>query len=515
MNIYLIELMIFLVVALLVTVIMKAKKIHKLGLAIFILLVVLAASLVGTFVLEKPKVDIQSQKIKLEINQYTGLAVPHTTYHMQDVTSSVKVKGKVYYNKIGTYKIQYEVPTILGNYTVEQTIDIVDKIPPTITLKGDKECNVSYSSEYKEEGFTVEDNSQEDLTQKVKIEKEEISDNEYHMVYSVEDSAGNKAEERRIIHIIDDVAPKIQLNGSASMKILLNGGYKEKGATAVDEKDGDLSDSIKISGKVNTAKVGEYKIEYKVSDKSGNEAKKTRKVTVYKKEENKTVTPTPTQTQTQSNNSGNTGIIYLTFDDGPSSSITPKILDILKKKNVKATFFILNYSSSLEYLVKREYNEGHSIGIHGYSHTYSQIYTSEDAFMNNITKLQEKIKKTIGYSPTIIRFPGGSSNTVSRNYNKGIMTRLTKKVVANGFKYYDWNVSSGDAGGAKTSTQVYNNVTKNLKKNRSNVVLMHDFGGNTKTLNALSDIIDYGLKNGYTFKTITMSTPMVTHHVNN
>ena len=135
--------------------------------------------------------------------------------------------------------------------------------------------------------------------------------------------------------------------------------------------------------------------------------------------------------------------------------------------------------------------------------------------MNNITKLQQKIKKTIGYSPTIIRFPGGSSNTVSRNYNKGIMTRLTKKVVANGFKYYDWNVSSGDAGGAQTSTQVYNNVVNNLSKSRSNVVLMHDFGGNTKTLNALSDIIDYGLKNGYTFKPITKDTPMVTHHINN
>ena len=95
------------------------------------------------------------------------------------------------------------------------------------------------------------------------------------------------------------------------------------------------------------------------------------------------------------------------------------------------------------------------------------------------------------------------------------MTRLTKKVLANGFKYYDWNVSAGDAGGASTSKQVYNNVTKNLMKNSSNVVLMHDFGGNTKTLNALSDIIDYGLKNGYTFKPITANIPMVTHHVNN
>ena len=135
--------------------------------------------------------------------------------------------------------------------------------------------------------------------------------------------------------------------------------------------------------------------------------------------------------------------------------------------------------------------------------------------MNNVTKLQKKIATTIGYGPTIIRFPGGSSNTVSKNYNKGIMSRLTKTVIDAGFRYYDWNVSSGDAGGAQNSTQVYNNVVNNLSKSRSNVVLMHDFGGNTKTLNALSDIIDYGLENGYVFKPITADTPMVTHHINN
>ncbi len=535
MNLYLIEVIVFLIMILIITLIFKAKNIHKLGLVLSVFLLIFVGSISATYVLEKPKLDIKGQEMNLEVNQYGKVEIPHTTYHMKDVTSSVDVKGNIDYTKPGTYKIQYEVPTITGKYSLDQTVNIVDTTPPTITLKGDKECNLSYSAEYKEAGYTVEDNSSENLTEKVKVEKEEISDTEYDIVYSVEDSAGNKATERRKVHIIDDVSPTIKLKGSANMKVLLNNKYKENGATAVDAKDGDLSDKIKISGTVNTAKVGEYTIKYSVSDKAGNKAEKTRKVTVYKKEnievkqpvDTKTqtqtqtqpstqpVTQTTTQSQNQNNKSGNKGVIYLTFDDGPSSNITPKILNILKKKNVKATFFILNYGSSLEYLIKREYNEGHSIGIHGYSHTYSKIYTSEEAFMNNITKLQKKIKNTIGYSPTIIRFPGGSSNTVSRNYSKGIMTRLTKKVVANGFKYYDWNVSSGDAGGARTSKQVYNNVTKGLKKNRSNVVLMHDFGGNTKTLNALSDIIDYGLKNGYTFKPITMSTPMVTHSVNN
>lgn len=531
MNLYLIELVFFLVVALFFIIIFKAKKFHNLGLALSISFLLFVVCISGTYVFEKPKFDITSEVVNLEVNQYASVAIPHTTYHMKDVTSSVQADGNINYNKTGSYKIQYQVPTITGKYSFDQTVNVVDTVPPTITLKGDKTYNLSYSDKYKEPGYTVEDNSFEDLNDKVKTEKEQINNSEYNIVYSVEDSSGNTAIVKRKVYIVDDVPPTINLKGSSSTKVLLNNKYTEKGATAVDEKDGDLSDEIKISGKVNTSKVGTYKIKYTVSDKSGNKAEKIRTVTVYKDQEKikdqETETPkdkenkddkkttTSTQTKTSTNKGKNTGIIYLTFDDGPSSSITPKILDILKKKNVKATFFILNYSSSLEYLVKREYNEGHSIGIHGYSHVYSEIYKSDEAFMNNITKLQKKIKKTTGYSPTIIRFPGGSSNTVSRHYSKGIMTRLTKKVVEEGFKYYDWNVSSEDAGGASTSSQVYNYVTKNLVKNRSNVVLMHDFSGNTKTLNALSDIIDYGLENGYTFKAITSDTPMVKHGVNN
>ena len=88
-------------------------------------------------------------------------------------------------------------------------------------------------------------------------------------------------------------------------------------------------------------------------------------------------------------------------------------------------------------------------------------------------------------------------------------------MVSRGYHYFDWNVSSGDAGGSKTKQQVYNNVVNGLDKNRANVVLMHDFENNFKTLNALSDIIDYGLANGYKFLSIDMSTPLVRHSVNN
>ena len=209
------------------------------------------------------------------------------------------------------------------------------------------------------------------------------------------------------------------------------------------------------------------------------------------------------------------GVIYLTFDDGPSASITPKVLDILKKENVKATFFVLNYSKANEKLIKRIVNEGHTIGIHGYSHVYSKIYKSKTAFLNNVYSLQEKIEKLTGVKTKYMRFPGGSSNTVSRHYSKGIMSRLVGEMLGRGFRYYDWNVSSGDAGGAKTSNDVYRNVTKNLSKKRGNMILCHDFSGNTKTLNALPKIIKYAKKNGYTFKAIDDGTPLYMHPVNN
>lgn len=209
------------------------------------------------------------------------------------------------------------------------------------------------------------------------------------------------------------------------------------------------------------------------------------------------------------------GIVYLTFDDGPTLDSTPQILDILEQKNVKATFFVINYGEQKEELIKRENRQGHTVALHGYTHTYSEIYQSVDTALENFRKIQEKVKQTTGKESHIIRFPGGSSNTISRKYCPGVMTDLTKRVVEEGYIYFDWNVDSDDAGKAKTSEQVYNNVVSGLKENRANVVLMHDFAGNEKTINALSNIIDYGIENGYIFRPITEKTEMVTHSVNN
>ncbi len=207
-------------------------------------------------------------------------------------------------------------------------------------------------------------------------------------------------------------------------------------------------------------------------------------------------------------------VIYLTFDDGPSRSSTPRILDILKRHDVKATFFEINPADADLDLTKRIVEEGHTLAIHGYSHEYHDIYESEEAYRENIDKLRDKFLDITGKWVNITRFPGGSSNTIS-HFNPGVMSRLSERLPEWGYSYYDWNVSSGDAGGAKNSYDVYASVIREIERGNTNIVLMHDFSGNEKTIGALEDVIEYGEENGYTFLPITPSTPVVHHPILN
>ena len=306
------------------------------------------------------------------------------------------------------------------------------------------------------------------------------------------------------------------VNSNSSANVITNN--TDKKANDVDSNTWAINTNTSAN---TTSKETENKTAEKEENKTNTQSQNTTKNTTTNTtketpKENKTNTDTSGSSKKESSSSNEfAGVIWLTFDDGPSANITPKVLDILKKENIKATFFVINYSSSNEHLVKRAVEEGHTIGIHGYSHEYSKIYKSKETFMNNVYTLQDRIQKSTGVKTMYTRFPGGSSNTVSKKYCKGIMTELTKEMLAKGFKYYDWNISSGDAGGAKTAKDVYNNVTKNLSKKRGNMVLMHDFGSNKKGLEALPDIIAYGKKNGYTFAAIDDKTPMYAQHVNN
>ena len=204
-------------------------------------------------------------------------------------------------------------------------------------------------------------------------------------------------------------------------------------------------------------------------------------------------------------------IAYLTFDDGPSIN-TMKILDILDQYNVKATFFVI-YHKGMMKQYKAIVDRGHTIALHSYTHDYSKIYKSEKGYYSDLNKIHAYVKKTTGVDSRIIRFPGGSSNTVSNKYNKGIMKTLKSSVTKNGYYYHDWNVSSGDAGGINRKASVLlGNVKKGVGKKKVINVLMHDTGkSKMTTVEALPSIIEYIRKQGYSFEALTEDSVLIQH----
>lgn len=206
--------------------------------------------------------------------------------------------------------------------------------------------------------------------------------------------------------------------------------------------------------------------------------------------------------------------IYLTFDDGPSY-LTETILDILKKENVPATFFltsrqIYKYSN----LVKRMQEENHTVALHTSTHIYSYVYSKDENYFNDLNQIRNQIYNITGHKSRIIRLPGGSSNTISKKYNPGIITRITNKLNENDFYYFDWNIDSGDANGHQTKESIYYNVVNKIH-NGTNIVLMHDSSTKQTTVEALPYIIKYAKENNYTFAKITKGTPQIHHHINN
>ena len=177
--------------------------------------------------------------------------------------------------------------------------------------------------------------------------------------------------------------------------------------------------------------------------------------------------------------------VYLTFDDGPSAN-TDRILDILAQYGVKATFFVVGKNGYTEQY-QRIVEEGHALGMHSYSHRYSEIYASLDAYKEDLTKLHDFLYELTGEDCKIVRFPGGSSNTIS----KVNMQELIRYLNQENMVYFDWNVSSGDASGEnKDANQIARNVLDQIDKYNNVVILFHDATGNSTTVDALSEIIE-------------------------
>jgi len=194
---------------------------------------------------------------------------------------------------------------------------------------------------------------------------------------------------------------------------------------------------------------------------------------------------------------------YLTFDDGPSIN-TDKVLNILGKYKIKATFFVIGHNQNK---YKEIIDAGHAIGLHSYTHDYKYIYANEHNFFEDLYRLRDAVKAKTGKDVRITRFPGGSSNAIaSKALKQQIITRMARE----GYIYHDWNCDSTDASGNGVPVQKL--IKYGICTNHPEIdVLMHDTNVKGTTVQALQTIIDGYRKAGYSFEVITPSSMKIQH----
>ena len=408
----------------------------------------------------------------------------------------LSVTNEVDTGKLGEYKVRYYAADEKHSGEAFRTVIVEDTTPPEIILKEDEDAYTLPGHEYEEIGFEARDAYDGDLTDQTEIEVKDDT-----VYYKVTDSSGNTAEKERKIVYDDRKAPEITLEGGAEV-IWYNDSPYADSFKAEDDLDGDVTSKVTVEGKVDTSQNGDYTLVYKVTDSYGNEAETTRIVHVTDRPPNAA-------------EPDNAKVIYLTFDDGPYQ-YTDELLDILKKYNVKATFFTTACYGYKE-CIRREYEEGHTVAIHTYTHDYAKIYSSTEAFWADIEAQNDLIEQMTGHRTNLFRFPGGSSNTISANYCPGIMTELVRQAAERGYEYFDWNVTSGDSGETTVTEVVLENVKRIVSQNAEygakSIVLQHDI--KNFSVAAVEDIIKWGLENGYMFLPLTANSPKSHHGINN
>ncbi len=394
------------------------------------------------------------------------------------------ISGQVDPTVLGRYTVTYSAKYLFWQAETVRTVCVVDTQPPVITLNPDPEEVLLPGVIYRESGFYAEDNYDGDITDRVVQVHEEG-----RITYVVTDRSGNPAEAVREVPYHDPVPPVISLEGGENYVVAVGTKYKEPGYSATDNVDGNLTRQVKVEGKADWLVPGTYPIIYTVTDAYQNTTVVTRNVIMQPAERPETVFP---EQKT----------IYLTFDDGPGP-YTGRLLSILDKYDVKATFFVMDTG---EYdLMKQIVERGHSIGIHTMTHDYQELYSSTDAFFEDLYGMRDLIYEHTGVKTTLMRFPGGGSNEISAGICPGIMSVLTEAVQDAGFQYFDWNVLSGDAGDTTKTGEVYKYVISAAEQLDVALVLQHDI--HSYSVAAVEDIIRWGLENGYQFLPLQENSP--------
>ena len=457
------------------------------------ILLIVSLCFFGFKILNRPLIEFKETNPQLEINSKLD-AISYIEkvrgYDIKDVKIDTK---DVNTKKLGEYVIKY----IVDDKEYNLKIKVVDTHAPELTVKN---IDSEIGADIKADQFV---NKIEDQTKvKIKFKKDYRFDKEgkQEVVIVAEDEAGNKTEKKAALELVKDTQ-KPELTGLSDMIVKVGSKTSfESGVKAKDNRDSHPKIDID-SSQVDLNKVGQYKVTYTVTDRAGNTNQYTRKVNVVEK-----VNPKKIEASDEK-------VIYLTFDDGPSEN-TKKILDVLDKYNAKATFFVTGNGKKYNKYIKEAHDRGHTIGLHTYTHNYKQVYSSVNAYFEDLDKVGQMVKEQIGYVPHYIRFPGGSSNTKSSHYCKGIMTTLVSEVQNRGYQYYDWNGDTTDASGNNVPvSQLIKNGTSSHSKNIN--ILAHDTQAKSTTVEALPKIIEHYQKLGYEFRAIDDNSFTPHHHVNN
>lgn len=396
----------------------------------------------------------------------------------------------------GTYMAgvadRYEARFSMGSFFYK------DRTSPNITLLGKKNPTLEKGTDYDSTmlGYVAVDNFDGNITDQVQVQEEED-----RIAYTVTDRQGNSTTVYRDVTFVDTLAPEITLVGGEEYNHPAHEEFVDPGFEAIDLGDGDITASVTVEGTVDNRMLGDSVLTYTVTDSAGNTTMATRTVHVVPNENPSPVTE-------------NDKVIYLTFDDGPGP-YTEKLLDVLDKYDVKVTFFVTDQFDDYIDMIGEEYRRGHKIAIHSLYHDFYDIYSSVDAYFADFDAMQDIIVEQTGEKTTLFRFPGGSSNTIS-SFNPGIMTRLAEEADSRGYYFFDWNVTSGDADGVeRTHEEIADSVIEQVSNNYYNysVVLQHDI--KDFSVDAVEEIILWGLDNGYKFRSLEESSPGAHHGINN
>lgn len=405
-----------------------------------------------------------------------------------DSKTNVTFQGDVDSNVLGEVEASYQYK----NKTYPFTVEVKDTKGPDLVLKDIKTdtTQVVSQNDFIE---SVSDASEYNLRIDGDIYPGQSGKNQ--ITITAKDSHGNTTTKTATLErTIDKKAPKIE-NFEEKVDLIQGDHFTVQQYKAVDDIDPDPQITVD-SSQLNTDVPGNYTVNYTAIDRSGN-------MKTYKQTINIAEDP-----------DFGKKVCYLTFDDGPSA-LTGDILKILKENDAKATFFVTAFNPESYGFMKDIVDDGHTIALHTYTHDYPTVYSSTEAYFKDLQDISNLVEQQTGVKADIIRFPGGSSNSISASYCPGIMSTLVQEVQNKGYAYFDWNIDSTDASANGVPVeQIVENSTAGIGMDDV-VILMHDTDAKPTTAQALPQIIAAYRDAGYVFKPLTRRSAPVHHGVVN